>query len=393
MKAFVLAENLERLEKKLASISRKCSAYGCSFLYRKTGREEFKTIFDNGKEQILARFVEIEAEGTAIVNNWEFVAVIEHTTFGNVIRSISENIEFPEKYRNVAPNCEHCNVNRYRKDTYLVRNVETGEFKQVGKSCLRDYTNGLSAELVAEFISGFDSIIKGETPYTGIKPQRYYETKAIVEIASELVRVLGYEKKNYENPEKKYTSLRAEQYYWHLIDKHYSISTDREIKSNGFVFENPETKELAKNALHWIRETAETRNNDFMKNLKILCMAEAVSARDLGIVCSLIPAYLRNLQWEQEKKRKEATQAGSVHVGNVKERITIEVASFSCVTSWFTQFGTTYIFQIVDTNNNIFTWKTSNTIPENTTKIVGTIKAHNEYRGIMQTELTRCKCS
>ena len=391
MKAFVLFENLERLEKKLSSISKKCSAYGCSFLYHKTGKEEFRTVLNDEKNQILARFVEIEAEGTAIVNGWEFVAVIEHTPFGNVIRSISENIDFPEKYRNVTPNCEHCNINRYRKDTYLVRNVETGEFKQVGKSCLRDYTNGLSAELVTEYISGFDSIIKGETPYTGIRPQRYYETKAIIEIASELVRVLGYEKKNYENPGR-YTALRAEEYYWHLVENHYSVSTKREIESNGFVFENPETKELAKNALCWIRETAETKN-DFMRNLKILCMAEAVSARDLGIICSLIPTYLRNLQWEQEKKKKEEAQAGSVHVGALKERITIEVASFSCVTSWYTQFGTTYIFQIVDKKGNIFTWKTSNTIPESTTKIVGTVKAHNEYRGTMQTELTRCKCS
>lgn len=392
MKAFVLFENLERLEKKLASISRKCSAYGCSFFYRRTGKEEFKTIFDNGKEQILARFVEVEAEGSAVVNGWEFIAVIEHTTFGNVIRSISENVSFPEKYRNVSPNCEHCNINRYRKDTYLVRNIETGEFKQVGKSCLKDYTNGLSAELVTEYISGFDSIIKGETPYTGIKPQRYYETQKILEIASELIRVLGYEKKNPDNPMKRYTALRAEEYYRYLVENHYSVSTKREIESNGFIFENSETKEIATNALHWIRETAEIKN-DFMKNLKTLCMAEGVTARDLGIVCSLIPTYTRNLQWEQEKKKKEQAQAGSVHVGTLKERIAVEVASFSCVTSWFTQFGTTYIFQIVDTKGNIYTWKTSNVIPEGTTKIVGTVKAHNEYRGIMQTELTRCKCS
>lgn len=61
------------------------------------------------------------------------------------------------------------------------------------------------------------------------------------------------------------------------------------------------------------------------------------------------------------------------------------------MTSWETDFGTTRIYKIVDKDGNIFTWKTGNTIDEDAEIIVGTVKAHNEYKGVKQTEITRCK--
>ena len=92
------------------------------------------------------------------------------------------------------------------------------------------------------------------------------------------------------------------------------------------------------------------------------------------------------------KKEKQAKiERISEYIGNIKERITINIQSFQCVTSWETDFGTTRIYKIVDKDGNIFTWKTGNTIDEDAEIIVGTVKAHNEYKGVKQTEITRCK--
>lgn len=38
----------------------------------------------------------------------------------------------------------------------------TGEFKQVGRSCLKDFTGGLDASAVAQYISFFDELIGGK---------------------------------------------------------------------------------------------------------------------------------------------------------------------------------------------------------------------------------------
>lgn len=40
---------------------------------------------------------------------------------------------------------------------------------------------------------------------------------------------------------------------------------------------------------------------------------------------------------------------------------------------------------------NVFTWKTSTWVEDGVQTIKGTVKAHNEFRGTKQTELTRCK--
>jgi hypothetical protein len=113
----------------------------------------------------------------------------------------------------------------------------------------------------------------------------------------------------------------------------------------------------------------------------------------------LFPTYNRDLEYQAEKAEKErqnelkrASERKSIHIGAVGDRIEIDVKSFECVTSWETQFGYTRIYKIVDVEGNVFTWKTSNFVEgEKVNKIKGTVKDHNEFREIKQTEITRCK--
>ena len=159
--------NMDRLEAKLTRIANKCKKYGCEFTYNKVG-EVYRELVDDNKQKYTARFIQVEAEGTAIINDWQFIASVEHTEKGNIINRVCD-IEVPERYYTGSPVCEHCNSNRYRKYTYIVRNVSTGEFKQVGKSCLNDFTHGLSAEAAARYISLYDCLIAGEVPEPGFR--------------------------------------------------------------------------------------------------------------------------------------------------------------------------------------------------------------------------------
>ena len=107
-------------------------------------------------ETVTLRYVLIQVYGEVIHNDWEFVAVIAHEDAGNVIRQMKEDIEVPARYYYTDPVCEHCNTKRKRKDTYLIHNVSSDEWKQVGKTCLTEFTNGMDAELVASYISTFN---------------------------------------------------------------------------------------------------------------------------------------------------------------------------------------------------------------------------------------------
>ena len=185
----IFEDNMDRLEKKLNRIFNKCKQYGCEFSYRQVG-EEFKELKDDQGNKYTARFIIVEADGKAVVNGWKFIASVEHTEKGNIINRIGD-IEVPERYYTSDAVCEHCNSKRYRKDTYIVMNEESGEFKQVGKSCLNDFTNGLSAEAVAQYISLFDELIQGEVPMCG-RGERYYKSETILRYVSETIKHFGY---------------------------------------------------------------------------------------------------------------------------------------------------------------------------------------------------------
>lgn len=81
------------------------------------------------------------------------------------------------------------------------------------------------------------------------------------------------------------------------------------------------------------------------------------------------------------------------HIGELKQRITVDVASFECKSSWSNMYGMTFLYKFTDTNGNVFVWYASNPVEyENRVEtIVGTVKEHSEFNGVKQTVLTRCK--
>lgn len=85
-------------------------------------------------------------------------------------------------------------------------------------------------------------------------------------------------------------------------------------------------------------------------------------------------------------------QPASEHIGKVGDKVDMEVTHTR--TGYYdTQFGTTWVHNFKDAAGNILIWKTSACagFEKDNLRIKGTIKAHDEYNGIKQTVLTRCK--
>ena len=103
-------------------------------------------------------------------------------------------------------------------------------------------------------------------------------------------------------------------------------------------------------------------------------------------------------QGKQNRKKKfaaeRASEVNSQHIGKVGDRINFK-GSFSKVfdQAGETDWGTTFVYKLVDENGNVFTWKTGSCLPDEFDSVKGTVKEHKEFRGIRQTELTRCKVS
>ena len=97
-------------------------------------------------------------------------------------------------------------------------------------------------------------------------------------------------------------------------------------------------------------------------------------------------------------KSKMPKEPESEWVGQVGDKLTMEATYTKCHTyeTHFTYRGeTNYIHQFTDADGNVLVWKTSNgiyDIPTGTkVQIKGTVKGHDEYNGVKQTMLTRCK--
>lgn len=389
MKYAIFEGNIDRLEKKLKRISNKCKVYGCDFHYEQTG-EEFRELKDEKGNKYTARFVLVEAEGTAVINDWEFVAELEHTEKGNIITGVP-GVEVPERYYTTTPVCEHCNSKRYRKNTYIVRNKTTGEFKQVGKSCLKDFTHGMSAEAVTQYMSLFDTLIEGETPEPGCSYQRYVNTKEYLSYVAETIRHFGYTRSSDEGIS---TATMALAFYdaahGRAITKEYLQDLLDKMQSVNFDIHSDLSVKLVSDALAWV--TVQEENSNYIHNLKTACSLEYVKG-NFGLYASLFPAYDRDLERTAKRKAIQNREQSSEYVGEISDRITIKVQSVKCVTSWETDFGVTYIYKIIGADGNVYTWKTGKFIDDTVDEmsITGTVKAHTEFRGVKQTELTRCR--
>lgn len=392
---------VDELDKKMRRIEKKCARYGVEFVYRKTGVEEYREVKDPEGVKHNLRYVEIEADGKAQMNDWMWLASVEHTEKGNLIHS-PRDIAIPNKYYTSDGYCEHCNSNRARRYLYLVENVKTHEVRQVGRSCVRDYTHGLNADMIALCTSMIDEFAEAEEREPGFGfgfgSYEYYEVEMVTRFLCETIRHFGYVRNGQEDQWS--TAARAEAYlnvalghvrYFYKYD--YYLEVKKEMEKVGFDADSAQATAEAKAALAWIMEQ-DASQSAWTHNLQTLVQLGKIKTGHYGILASLIPAWNKSLAREAERKAKSEKTANGKHVGEVGERLTVAVASAEVVTSWETEWGIVKLVRFISTDGNVFMWRCSGSLgarAENIVAIKGTVKSHDEFRGVKQTFLTRCK--
>ena len=407
--------NIENLEKKIVRIRNKCAKYGCEFKYERVGEHfEQKTFyesdnggvgeFDRGDRTVrewkeIVKYIDVECEGVAKINGWKFAASLEYTDKGNLIDAVP-GIEIPKKFYDCEPWCEHCKTRRDRKKSYVVLNEETGEFKQVGRGCLADFTGGLSAEWAAQVESFFKEFEEARE-YVGGSGRTFINVREFMVYCAEAVRTFGYVKNDGIGVS---TVDRALSCY--LVDcgrryAKYQFDIYNESVGRGFDPKRQESIDLADVVVKWAVENCNDSN--YFHNLRIVCSEEYCDRGRIGLLASAFPSHNRELEIEAEKRERELKAKleakKSKHVGEVGKRVSFVPVDVVCVTSWETMYGMTSIYKMEDEDGNVFVWKTGSFLGEYQDgkktmvvgKVTGTVKEHKEYRGVKQTELTRCR--
>ena len=428
MKHICYASRADEVEKRLKKLAAKAERYGVRFSYFR-GEEHPQEVHVleidpmTGYQHVAETYVvpavdfEVDCESMICANGWQAVAKIEHGEHGNIVTTFGINEADPAWY-SAPPRCDHCGTTRTRSVTFIVRH-EDGSVKQVGKSCLHDYTGILPslATAFAEVNDLFPSMDCTEHEWHEFREKPMYETETVLAHAVDVIKKYGYVKSEHVDSTRNRVLDR--------VEKHDDPSPEARETAKQLVAWLIDCGERARaidaelNALYlkayghsddyrdeWIEDEDAhqkylTLRRDWRMpgDLERNCVPCAVSGYALAVhVGRLAYIPIAYQKWLAKKAKFEAIEAGkrslaesSRHVGSIGERITVYAETAELVSSWETQYGYTYMYKFTN-EGCVFVWFASS--PADVTAgvtIKGTVKDHTERDGIKQTVLTRCK--
>lgn len=398
----VLQERITEARKELDKLVRKAKRYGNPDVGYSLGKpfqeEETRTRFDGRKVKVLGPWrVPVTIVGTAPqVGPYEFLAKVEHTADGNILDIVPGRTVDP-RFRSTKSSCEHCRTDRRRNETFVLRNTETGEEVQVGRTCLKDFLGYCDPSQVAQRFAFFKAIRDGEEEWGG--SGRWHmeaPTNEALALTAAAIRLWGWCSKGQALVDGlKATSEYVSDVLWPPIDLHKDYNADRRADRDRLIAEVGKADwDLAEQVIEWAAEGG-AGNSDYGHNLTILCKARITQSRRLGFVCSAIQAYGRAMEREVERTKAREHAGKSRWVGVEGERLkAIKARQVHARVVGGNSFGECVLIKFEDEAGNVFTWFTgsgSGLHNGDTCLLTGTVKRHTEYQGARETQLSRCK--
>lgn len=202
------------IDKVIARIQKKAAIYGklfsveegdVHFEKRRCFADDFGVAYEIGTEFVEVYDLTIESE---IVkrDGFEIVARIEHLEGGNIVQMFSEDGD--PSWSHILPCCEHCRSKRKRNVTFMVKGADG--FKQIGRSCLKDYS-GIDPQRIGILNELRDLILKDSIDRFDFDSHRdaiAYECKQVLAISLMMVDQFGYTKSS-ENGSNKSRVMKA----------------------------------------------------------------------------------------------------------------------------------------------------------------------------------------
>ena len=282
-----------------------------------------------------------------------------------------------ENYRSrESAHCDHCNKIRFRNVIYVLLHEVTGKIISVGRTCLKDFLH-IDADPMRLFEKAAESLdsIRGidVSIYPNYHYQRWFPVEVVLSLADYAIKKYGYVNRS------KAIDLGTIATPVRIIE--YLRGTADEMPANDCLNNRDELKK-------WFDDNAAKVFDDsnFGINMKTLLSQDAVKYESFGFLSYAIVAMNRYLNKSMDKSISQ-------YVGKVKDKIesTLKVTGIS---AFATRFGESTLYRFVDENNNILILFSSKEIEAEKGKryrISAIVKEHNEYRGVKQTILTRCK--
>lgn len=369
-RTYTFDRNLRKLNKKAATL-RADGSFSAKF-----GNPYNRTLeIDEVGNKITATFIDVEVTGPDFSVGGHHVVTmadfddVENPTFSDFADSTFAG------YNEITRECEHCNTNRPRRKMFILENIETGNFIQVGKSCLKDYLGhsifdatkgcGFWAQLKEEEESLYGDAIKsvdfGET------------VEHVVACAVRQIRANGY-------------VSRA------MSEEKMKKATADDVRDTLSIKPTDEEKAEAAIVIDWATAEYEfdaddaMKNSSFVLNISNILEAGRVTNKMTGLAACL-PAMK---QRADDKAARDEVNGKSEHFGEIKKRenFDVEVVAVNYIEG---TYGVTTLYTML-VGTNVAKWFSSRDVLNVGEKytLKATVKDHDEFNGTKQTIITRC---
>lgn len=313
-------------------------------------------------------------------NGWTFQATLAwDEAAGLVVRSApgADPINRAQLQEN---HCDHCDTARFRKETYVVRNIETSEQLQVGSTCIKDFL-GWTGSIVF-----FNEDALGQELFDGFGagPDRV-GTQYAMAVAWALIKLDGYK------PASSYGATTKGDVLDVLFPPKFP-DLARRIELARIQDLAAEAMDRAAECIAWVLSDDFAGASDYVQNLKNVVGADSVSFGNIGILASAPQAWAR---WQEKTLIREAeAKQVSNWLGPVGERLTF-TATVKAISYIPSTFGTTVLYSMLDAAGNVIKWFASrealgDEIGETFT-LKATVKAQDTFKDVKQTLVTRAK--
>lgn len=404
-------ENVERFKQAVTKLNKKALKCGCQpIMMIPMGTEWIKQTISGrlvtcderetgpaDPDNLVYRADVFKIIGSApVLGGWRFLATLQNLgvdeqdnplTLVNAVPGATADLS---RFRTGQIVCEHCYTNRWRKESFVVENVATGELKQVGRQCLRDFLGHRDPHAIAkwaEYLGAFDMMASG---LGGFGLPTYYELKEYLSWVCGAARLGGWLSSSAARDQGGMATAQLAWEMWH----------GRHIKRDRWI-PDVEDIELAEKIYAWAQtllDLPEETCNDYIHNLRVIINADAVGYKTKGYAASLWIVYKK----EQDKLAKEKARKDAVPsewFGNIGQSVTLKVRCTN-IMPLESAYGTSRLHKFIDAAGRIFTWIQSagskvRIDEDSELTLVGTIKDHKVWKSrngdVKETVLTRCK--
>lgn len=320
------------------------------------------------------------------LGDWQVIGSIDAVAPGeNVVFAATSRAEDKaqlEQHRACPIGCEHCNTARQRKTSYLLRS-DAGEFKEVGSTCLEDFTGidpgkALFLAKLHEFVSYYQDEEDGgfrNVRSTSIPTREFLARVAY--LSETPGGFISSKKAMMEGCEPSYQTAGR---------------SDAAFATQEYLDRRDACLELADRVIaHY---TSLEEPSEFDANVKTLLKQSdlALENKHLAFAAASVPGYQRELTF-QKRRQEDLTKA---HVGTQGDRMD-GVLSVERVMSFNNRFGTKYKLLMNDPEGNRVIWDTQRPPQELLEhEAIGkpfvatyTVDGHVDYKGAPQTVIKR----